>query len=220
MENNNKERLSDGLVRQNIVLMSGVAIAPVAVCATNYQNALALCVGFTIIAFFSVLLCRFVPQNIVYTIRVTIYTLIAGLVYIPAYIAVERIYGPEVIANLGVYLPVMAVNPLILSKTETRFRLRSLPLMSLELAGFITGFNIVCLGVGIVRDILTNRRIGNFDFDLGFAVPALSTAFGGFMIVGILAGVFRKRYTVSKQKQAERLEKERQRQELLRLVED
>ena len=78
MMERSKYRLSDGLVRQNIVLMSGTAIAPVAACATNYENAMALSLGFTIIAFLSVFLCKFVPRNIVYTIRVIIYALLQG----------------------------------------------------------------------------------------------------------------------------------------------
>jgi electron transport complex protein RnfE len=213
-----KERLSDGLVRQNIVLMSGTAIAPVAACATNYENAIALSVGFTIIAFISVMLCRFIPQRIVYTIRIIIYALIAGLAFIPAYMALDFFYGREVVDGLGVYLPILAVNPLILTKTETRFRLRPVPLMTLELSGYITGFNLVCISVGIMRDVLVNRRIGNFDFDMGFAIPAVSTTFGGFITVGVLAGVFRWLYNRSKEREAKRLEKERQMQKLLEEV--
>jgi len=212
---NSKYQLSDGLIRQNIVLMSGTAIAPVAVCATDYHNAVALSVGFTIIAFMSIMLCRLIPKKIVYTIRVVVYALIAGLVFIPAYLALNYLYGEEVVQGLGVYLPILAVNPLILTKTETRFSLRPFHLMTLELAGYITGFNIVCLSVGIIRDILINRQIGSIDLDVGFSVPALSTAFGGLLVVGIAAGLFRGLYNQAKERKAKQEEKEREFQKLL-----
>jgi electron transport complex protein RnfE len=215
---NNKLRLSDGLVRQNIVLMSATAIAPVAACATNFENALALSVGFSIIAFVSVILCRFVPKKIVYTIRVIIYAIIAGLSYIPAYLALSYFYGQAVVDNLGVYLPVLIVNPLILTKTETRFCLRPPHLMVLELAGYITGFNLVCLTVGIVRDVFTNGKIGIFEFSPGLVVPALSTTFGGFILIGVMAGLFRWLYNQSKERKAKVLEKERERQRLIEEV--
>jgi len=208
-------QLSDGLIRQNIVLMSGTAIAPVAVCANNFENALALAVGFTIIAFTSVIFCRFIPKKIVYTIRVIIYAVIAAIVFIPAYMALNSLYGEEIVQGLGVYLPVLAVNPLILTKTETRFSLRPLHFMSLELAGYITGFNIVCLSVGILRDIMTNRQIGTIDFNVGFEIPALSTVFGGLIVVGVAAGVFRYMYNQSKERKAKREEKEREFRKLL-----
>jgi electron transport complex protein RnfE len=208
-------RLSDGLVRQNIVLMSGTAIAPVAVCAVNYQNALALSVGFTIIAFLSIFICRFIPNKVVYTIRVIIYSMIAILAFIPAYLALTYFYGSEIVENLGVYLPILAVNPLILTKTETRFNLRPLHLMSFELAGYITGFNVTCILVGITRDVLTNRRIGNFEVDLGFEIPAVSTAFGGLIVVGVSAGLFRWLYNQSKERKIKKAVKERERLEIM-----
>ena len=214
-------RLSDGLVRQNIVLMSGTAIAPVAACATNYENAVALSVGFTMIAFLSIAICRFVPKKIVYTLRVIIYALIAGLSFIPTYMALVYFYGSEVIDNLGVYLPILAVNPLILTKTETRFSLRPFHLMTLELAGYITGFNVACISVGIIRDLMVNARIGNIEVNVtGFGVPAASTTFGGLLLVGIAAGIFRWMYNQSKERQAKKAEKERQRQETLAMIGD
>ena len=208
-------RLTDGLTRQNIVLMSGIAIGPVAVAANNFTNAFALAVGFTVIAFLSVCLCRLIPKKIVYTIRVIIYALIGGLSVIPAYLAVSAIFSADIAAGLGVYLPIFAVNPLILTKTETRFSLRPPHLMVLELAGYVTGFNVVCMGVGIVRDLLVNGRIGNIELNLGFALPAASATFGGLVIIGIAAGMFRWQYNRSKEKRAVRLEKERQHREIL-----
>jgi electron transport complex protein RnfE len=214
-KSNARYQLSDGLIKQNIVLMSSTAVAPVAVCATNFENALAISVGFTMIAFLSVLLCRLIPKKIVYTIRITIYAVIAGLAFIPTYIALTHLYGEEIVRGLGVYLPILAVNPLILTKTETRFSLRPPHLMMLELSGYITGFNVVCLSIGILRDILTNRKIAGFELDAGFAIPALSTTFGGLIVVGVMAGLFRYLYNSSKERKAKREEKERQRLALI-----
>jgi electron transport complex protein RnfE len=210
-----KSRLSDGLVRQNIVLMSATAIAPVAACAVDFNTALALSVGFTIIAFISVFLCRFVPKKIVYTIRVIIYALIASLAFIPSYLTVEYFYGSAVAQSLGIFLPILVVNPLILTKTETRFCLRPLGYMLVELAGYVTGFNFACISIGILRDILANKSIGGLEFDLGFTVPAVSTTFGGLIISGIAAGFFRWQYNLSKERKAKKEETKRRHQEVL-----
>jgi electron transport complex protein RnfE len=210
-------RLTDGLIRQNVVLMSGIAIAPVVACATDYNSALALALGFSTVAFLSVILCRLIPKNIVYTIRVFIYALIAGLMVIPAYLAVSYSYGQAAADALGVYLPVLAVNPLILTKTETRFVLRPFHLMTLELAGYITGFNIVCIGIGIIRDMLANQRIGDYEVAAWLQVSAASTVFGGLIIVGVAAGFFRWQYNLSKERHEKRLAKER---ELQRMIEE
>ncbi|MCL1831912.1 MAG: NADH:ubiquinone oxidoreductase subunit RnfE [Oscillospiraceae bacterium] len=219
MSNNNKTTkksgLFDGLSRQNIVLMSGIAIAPVAVVANNFHNSAALALGFTIIALLGVTACRFIPKKIVYTVRVIIYALIAGLAVIPAYLALRHFYGMEMVENLGVYLPLMAVNPLILTKTETRFSLRPPHLMLVELLGYIMGFNIVCVAVGTTRDVLVNRQIGAIHFDVGFEVPALSSTFGGLIIIGIAAGAFRQQYNMRKARKIRKAEKERLRRKMI-----
>ncbi|MDR0197377.1 MAG: NADH:ubiquinone oxidoreductase subunit RnfE [Oscillospiraceae bacterium] len=214
----NKQRLSDGLVRQNIVLMSGIAITPVAACATDFEKSLSLSLGFTIIAFFSVLLCRFIPKRIVYTIRVIIYALIAGLVYIPAYFALNAVFGEAATAELGLYLPILAVNPLILTKTETRFCLRPPHLMTIELLGYIVGFDIVCILVGTLRDIMVNGRVGWMNLNAGFYIPAFETTFGGLIITGAAAGMCRAAYNSHKRKRTEKAEKEKQRQEFIKEV--
>jgi len=213
-----RQYLFDGLTRQNIVLMSGIAIAPVAAAAVNFESSLALSLGFSFIALFSVLICRFVPKKIVYTIRVIIYAAVACLVYIPALLLIERIFGRETADGLSVYLPVLAVNPLILTKTETRFCLRPVPLMLIELGGYIAGFDIVCIIVGILRDVMINGRIGWLTAEAGFYVPAFETSFGGLMIIGVTAGLFRAVYDSGKRKKAKKLEEERIRQELIRKV--
>lgn len=214
----NKQHLLDGLVRHNVVLMSGIAIAPVAAGAVNFESSLALALGFSVIALVSVFICRFIPKKIVYTIRVIIYAVIAGLVYIPALMLLNMIFGEDVTTGLGVYLPVLAVNPLILAKTETRFCLRPAHLMLIELLGYIAGFDAVCVIVGISRDVLTNGRIGWATAELGFYIPALETVFGGLMFVGVSAGLFRALYDESKRKKAKRLEDERRKQEFIKEV--
>ncbi|MDR0222477.1 MAG: NADH:ubiquinone oxidoreductase subunit RnfE [Oscillospiraceae bacterium] len=215
---NDKRRLSDGLIRQNVVLMSGVAIAPVAACATNFEKSLALGMGFTVIAFLGVLVCRFVPKKIIYTIRVIIYALIAGLSYIPARLLIDAVFGEDVTASLGLYLPVLAVNPLILAKTETRFCLRPPHLMMVELLGYIVGFDVVCVFVGTLRDVLVNGRVGWMNLSAGFFVPAFETTFGGLIITGALAGMCRAFYNRSKRKKAEKAEREKRRREFIEEV--
>jgi hypothetical protein len=87
--------------------------------------------------------------------------------------------------------------------------------MLFELAGYITGFNVICIAVGILRDVLGNRKIGNLDIDLGFEVPALSATFGGLIVIGIAAGMFRWHYTLVKTRRAQKAEEERIRQKIM-----
>jgi electron transport complex protein RnfE len=195
-----KGRPTDGLVRQNIVLMSGLLIGPVIAGAVDFESAAAISIVFAFITFFSVALCRFVPRKIVYTVRIIIYALVASVIYIPAYIICQYFTGEEAIVKAGIYIPVLVVNHVILSKTETRFFHLPYLTMLLETLGYIAGFIVVCMTTGIIRDIFVNSSIGNLYVDAGFEIPALETTFGGFIIVGVLAGLCRAVYNFSQKR--------------------
>jgi electron transport complex protein RnfE len=192
-----KGRPSDGLIRQNIVLMSGLLIGPVIAGATDFASAAAISVVFSLVTFFSVALCRIVPRRLVYTIRIIIYAIIAGCLYIPAHLICEAVMSEEAMISAGIYLPVLVINHVILSKTETRFFHLPYSQMLTEAVGYITGFVAVCMLTGIIRDIFVNAAIGTTDVEVGFMVPALETTFGGFILVGILAGICRAIYNYS-----------------------
>ncbi len=194
----NRINLRDGYIKQNMIFMSGMLIAPVIACATTFMKSFALCFVFSLVSFSAILLCRFIPRTIVYTIRVTLYTAAAAVVYIPSALLAELLFGVEVIGAAGVYLPILITNSLILSKTETRFYLEPFDNMLGDVMGFIVGFDIACIVTGLVRELFATGRINGAEVPILFTVPALETTFGGFLFVGIGAGLFRAVYNYRK----------------------
>ena len=189
-----KARLSDGIIKQNPVLMSGLFAVPVIGAATSWDNALAVCYVFSIVTLVSVVLCRLLPKKIAFAVRIVLYALIASVVYVPAAYTAQLIFPAVMTENIGLYLAVIVANPLILTKTESRFFLRTPLQMVKDIAGFIIGFDLSCLLVGVIRDILTNNIIGNTIVPLSFQMPSMNSVYGGFILVGVLAGLFRALY--------------------------
>ncbi len=197
---NKKISLKDGFFKQNIVFMSGLLIAPVIACATTLQKSLAVCIVFTLVSFMTILLCRVIPRKIAYTLRVIIYSLVASAFYIPAVLLAALVSGNDVIASAGVYLPILVTNNLILSKSESRFYVEPLKDMVPDVLCFIAGFDIACIFTGAVREILAKSTIGGAYLDMPFTIPALETTFGGFLFVGMMAGLVRGVYNHRKAK--------------------
>ena len=193
MEHNSigKAKLSDGIIKQNMVLMSGLFAGPVIGAATNFENSLAVAFVFTLITTVSVGLCRLLPKKLAFAVRIALYALIASLVYIPVMLLAGLIFGENLISPITLYLAIIVTNPMIMSKTESRFFLRSLPMMFKDLAGFVIGFDLSCILVGVLRDILTDNMLWNMIIPLPFQRSAMDSVYGGFIIVGVLAGLFR-----------------------------
>lgn len=200
MSKSKSVRLSDGLFKQNIVFMSGLFAGPVIGGATSLESSLAICLVFSSVTLVSVGLCRLLPKKIAFAVRVVLYALISSLVYIPSMMLAELVFEETVLSSITLYLMIIITNPLILTKTESRFFLRSAGMMYKDLAGFVLGFDFSCILVGAVRDILTDNIIGNVIVPIPFQIPSMGRVYSGFVTVGILSGLFRYIYTKVKKK--------------------
>lgn len=195
-----KISLRDGFIKQNIVFMSGLLIAPVIACAGTLMKSLAVCMVFSLVSFLTIVVCRAVSRKIAYTFRVIIYCVVAAVIYIPVILFTRVIFGSELIASAGVYLPILITNSLILSKTETRFYSEPIEDMIIDCAVFILGFDIACIFIGSFRELVANGTLGGLYIPVLFTIPALETTFGGFLTVGVFAGLFRGLYNHRKAK--------------------
>lgn len=184
--------LIDGLAKQNVVLMTGIVNAPVIIAATTFKKGVVIALAFAIISFLTIVTCSFVPKKIVYTLRVIIYALVGSVYYIPTVLLLEQIF-PLTVELIGIYMPLIITNALIFSKTESRFYLEDKLKMIIDVIFFIAGFGAVCVLTGGFRELIcfgTFAGITLFDFK----IAAFESPFGGFILVGIMAGMFRALY--------------------------
>lgn len=180
----------NGMIKRNPVLAAGMVIAPVVVFANTFMNAVTLVISFSCITFLTLLISSFVPQKIVYTVRIILYTLIGAIVYIPTTIFLEM-FIHERIANMGVYFPLLITNSLIISRSETTFFAENKGKMLLDIIFSILGYDAAVLLVGFVREIISTGEINGNILAVPVTLPGLSFPYGGFIILGIMAALLR-----------------------------
>lgn len=178
----------NGLLLGNVILERGLILAPVIVASYNYKNSIILGLSFMIITFFSVLLSSFVSKKVPYTIRIIIYTLIACAVFIPTAMYMNFLY-PESVFKLGVFLPLLVANSLIVVKSESRFHKHKKGYMIFDLLCHTIGFFIVIVIVGIIREFLGTGVLFGKEISGMTTAPAAQLPFSGFVIVGFLAAL-------------------------------
>ena len=176
-------------MRQNIVLMRGLVTAPVIVAATTMERAVVLVVSFFLLSYASILLCRFIPRRIVYTVRILLYAVVAAAMYIPTMICLEYLF-PDVLSGVALYVELLVVNSFLLAKTETRFYLKPYSEMVIDALIYVAGYAIVALMVGGIREILAYGTIYGFHLSEPI-MPAAKSPFFGFILVGVLAAFCR-----------------------------
>jgi len=104
----------------------------------------------------------------------------------------ERIF-PLTVQLIGIYMPLLIANALIFSKTESRFYLESKQKMVIDVIMFIIGFGVICVLTGGFREVICFGTFAGVKI-LDISISAFEAPFGGFILVGIMAGMFRALY--------------------------
>ncbi|MEG2597608.1 MAG: Rnf-Nqr domain containing protein, partial [Oscillospiraceae bacterium] len=126
------------------------------------------------------------------TFRVIFNAIIASLIFIPSVVLLEK-WMPGSTFQLGIYLPLLATNSLIIQKSESRFHKMDFKTMLLQLVCNAAGFFLVATIVGAFRELfgkgmLLGKTIPGFTF----TAPALMLPFCGFILIGFLAAGMKK----------------------------
>ncbi len=178
------------LLGNNIVLSSLMVISPVIICGDTLRNAAALVYAFSAITFLAVTISSFVPKRLPYTLKVIIYALISSVVYIPVKWAAQEFF-PGAVVRIGIYFPLLAVNSLIIFRSESELYRMPKNAMIVRLIFYILGFDAVMLITGFIRELFAYGTINEKIVDINTLISGLSQPFGGFIFLGLFCGFYR-----------------------------
>lgn len=187
----NMDRLSrrDRVFINNPVIMQGLGIAPIVLPAYNLENALILSLAVCLLLTPTRMIATFIGQRVGFIARAIIYVFTAGVVYIGVSYLVEYLFG-SAITNVGIYLLLLVVEPLILKRYESP---KSERLFTSFKKGIITtlGYCLVLLLVAAIRELLAFGTLGGSVAYTGALFPMAAMPAGGFVILGLIAAIWR-----------------------------
>jgi electron transport complex protein RnfE len=177
---------NQGIIKENPVLRLMIGLCPVLAVSNNATNALGMSVA---VAF--VLICsnwviaairKFTPDSI----RIPIFIIIIStFVTISDY--VMQAYTPELYRSLGVFVPLIVVNCIILGRAEA-FAYKNPVLSSiLDGVGMSLGFAFALITIGVVRELLGAGAVfGLAVFNPVVAATIMVLPPGAFIAIGVL----------------------------------
>ncbi len=194
---------SKGLIKENPVLRLVLGTCPTLAVTTSIMSAVGMGASAT-----AVLIC----SNIVISL---LRKVIPSKVRIPAYIViiasfvtivqmVVKAFMPELDQQLGVYLPLIVVNCIILGRAEAFAGKNSVVASAVDGLGMGIGFTGALFCMGLIREVFGSGTllsgIASINGGNGLSIPFLSEnpmlifvlAPGGFFVYGILMAVANK----------------------------
>ena len=181
-----------GIIKENPVLCLVLGTCPTLAVTTAASNAIGMGIAATIVLVCSNAVISLLRKIIPDKVRIPAYiTIIAGFVTMVQMLV--KAYAPDIDKALGIYLPLIVVNCIILGRAEA-FASKNTPLDSvLDGVGIGLGFTLSLTAVGAVREILGSGAI--FGISLGTAdyMPLIFVlAPGAFLVLGYLMVLFNK----------------------------
>jgi len=182
---------SKGIYKENPIFRLVLGMCPTLAVTTSVQNAIGMGIATTFVLFSSNLLISIIKNAVPKRIRIPMYiVVIASFVTIAD--LVMAAYEPTLHKSLGIFVPLIVVNCIILGRAEAfAGKNRVLPSI-LDGLGMGIGFTLALLALGLVREILGNGTI--------YGYPVLGSGYnpmlimilppGAFLILGLYLGFF------------------------------
>jgi len=182
------ERLYNGIIKENPTFVLMLGMCPTLAVTSSAINGLGMGLSTTVVLVFANLLISIFRKVIPNGVRIPAFiVVVASLVTIVEFLL--KAYIPALSESLGVYIPLIVVNCLILGRAES-FASKNEPVISIfDGLGMGLGFTLGLTIIGLIREILGAGTI--FDapvlVNLGFTpITIFIMAPGAFLVLAFL----------------------------------
>lgn len=176
-----------GIVKENPVLRLVLGTCPTLAVSTSVESALGMGVAASIVLICSNIAISALKKVIPSKVRIPAYiVIIASFVTIVQ--MVVKAFAPQIDAQLGVYLPLIVVNCIILGRAEAFACKNSVLASAVDGMGMGVGFTAALLLMGAIRELLGTGTIAGLQIIPTSVSPMLIFILppGGFFVFGML----------------------------------
>ena len=147
------ERLYNGVIKENPTLVLMLGMCPTLAVSTQAVNGIGMGLSTTAVLILSNLVISLLRKVIPDQVRLPAYIVIVASLVTVTELLMEA-YLPDVYAALGIYIPLIVVNCIILGRAEAYANKHSFGLSIMDGLGMGIGFTLALTLAGAVREIL------------------------------------------------------------------
>jgi electron transport complex protein RnfE len=192
------KEFAKGIIITNPVFVLVLGLCPTLAISTSIDNALGMTLAVLIVLLGSNILIAAIRNYVPNITRIPIFiVIIATLVTVVNLIF--HAYLPDTYEALGIYLPLVVVNCIILGRAEAFASKHTVAQSIADALGMTVGFMLALLMISFIRQVLGTGSLSVFGVDL-FTLPVLGEhpiaifilPYGAFIVIGLLMGLFRR----------------------------
>ncbi|MBR1605869.1 MAG: electron transport complex subunit E [Alphaproteobacteria bacterium] len=172
MKQNSWQNLTRGIIRENPIFVMMLGMCPTLGVTTSAINGLGMGLATLFVLIFSNITISLVKKVIPDIVRIPCYIVIiaSGVTILEMVMAA---YLPDLYAALGLYIPLIVVNCLILGRAEAFAAHNNVLSSLLDAIGMGLGFTLSLTVLGMMREILGSYSVFGYSFATADAEPIL-----------------------------------------------
>ena len=194
MEKNSKlSILTKGLIKENPTLVLLLGTCPFLATSTSAINGAGMGLSTTAVLICSNIAISLLKNVIPDRVRIPCYiTVIAGFVTVVQFLL--QAYLPDLNASLGLYIPLIVVNCIILGRAEMFASKNSVVDSALDGIGMGLGFTLALFFMGAIRELLGAGTVLGHTVITNLITPMVIFILpaGGFFVFGVLTAIVNK----------------------------
>ena len=190
MDNKYLKTVLNGIITENPVLVLLLGMCPTLAVTTSVNNAVGMGLAVTFVLTCSNVVISLLRKAIPDEIRIASFVvIIAGFVSIVQMLLAA--YLPDLNESLGVFIPLIVVNCIILARAEAFASKNGVLHSALDGVGMGVGFTLALVAISTVRELLAKGSFYSSPlFGENFPGASVMTmAPGGFLTLGIIIAV-------------------------------
>ena len=185
------ERLTNGLIKENPTFVLMLGMCPTLAVTTSAMNGLGMGLSTTLVLVFSNLLISAFRKVIPDGVRMPAFiVIVASLGTVVEFLM--KAYTPDLATQLGVYIPLIVVNCIILGRAESYASKNPIGPSIFDGIGMGLGFTFGLTCIGIIREILGAGQIFGaqvLSLDWFTPITIFVMAPGAFLVLAFLVAI-------------------------------
>jgi len=192
------KELAKGIVISNPLFVLVLGLCPALAVSTSVENAIGMSVGVLFVLLGSNLIVSAIRKAVPNIVRIPVFIVIIAT-FVTVVNLIFHAYVPALYESLGIYLPLIVVNCIVLGRAEAFASKNPVVSSIADALGASIGFFLALLIISFLRETLGTGSLSLFGVNL-FTLPVLGenpmTLFilppGAFLVMALLLALFRK----------------------------
>jgi electron transport complex protein RnfE len=179
-----------GIIKENPTFVLALGLCPTLAVSVSVRNGIGMGVAASFVLLGSNIMIAFIKNIVPDRIRIPCYIVVIATFVTIAELALKA-YSPVLNRALGIYVPLIVVNCIILGRAEAYASKNSVINSIFDALGMGLGFTLALILISGIREILGSGKLlgypvtGGFEPALLFIMPS-----GALLVIGLLLGFF------------------------------